>query len=415
MKSLFNSDFFMSNRQRLREVVGADMPIIVTANGLLQRNSDNAYPFAQDSNFWYLTGVNEPDILLVMLPGEEFLIVPGRTASREAFDGTLDIEELGRISGVTTVCFEEEGWQRFQSVASTYKAVATPAALPQYVEQFGLYTNPSRVRLESALEQHVPDLELQDIRKELANLRMVKQEPELAALRQAIHVTEDSLTLLTVKSTFQAFHSEYEFEADLTREFRMRGASGHAFAPIVAGGKRACTLHNVSNEATFELGTLVVIDVGAEVEQYAADITRTRVYGQPSKRQHQIFDAVIEVQDYALTLLKPGVLLKPYEQAVETYMGKTLQKLGLIKLTGDAEKDHELIRKFYPHATSHFLGLDVHDVGDYERPLEPGMVLTCEPGIYIPDEGIGVRIEDDILITESGNTVLSAALPKALM
>jgi Xaa-Pro aminopeptidase len=265
------------------------------------------------------------------------------------------------------------------------------------------------------LEQHVPDLELQDIRKELANLRMVKQEPELAALRQAIHVTEDSLTLLTVKSTFQAFHSEYEFEADLTREFRMRGASGHAFAPIVAGGKRACTLHNVSNEATFELGTLVVIDVGAEVEQYAADITRTRVYGQPSKRQHQIFDAVIEVQDYALTLLKPGVLLKPYEQAVETYMGKTLQKLGLIKLTGDAEKDHELIRKFYPHATSHFLGLDVHDVGDYERPLEPGMVLTCEPGIYIPDEGIGVRIEDDILITESGNTVLSAALPKALM
>ncbi len=239
---------------------------------------------------------------------------------------------------------------------------------------------------------------------------MVKQPPELIALQQAIDITIDSLQALTAVDTFNTYHSEYEFEADLSREFRFRAATGHAFAPIIAGGARACTLHNVSNAAPLMPNSLVVLDVGAEVAHYAADITRTRVYGQPTHRQQEIFDAVLDVQAYALELLKPGTQLKEYEQAVETYMGATLRKLKLITTAGSPD-----IRKYFPHATSHFLGLDVHDVGDYSLPLTPGVVLTCEPGIYIPEEGIGVRIEDDILITETGNRVLSQRLPKTLM
>jgi Xaa-Pro aminopeptidase len=260
-----------------------------------------------------------------------------------------------------------------------------------------------------------PHAELLDIRHNLAELRMVKQAPELAALQEAIKVTSESLEALTGPEKFTLYHNEYEVEADLGREFRIRGAAGHAFAPIVAGGKRACTLHNVSNEAPLLPDTLVVLDIGAEVEHYAADITRTLAYGEASARQQEVFNAVLDVQNYALSLLKPGVLLKEYEAEVEKYMGETLVKLKLIELGDDVDANHEAIRQFYPHATSHFLGLDVHDVGDYAQPLRPDMVLTCEPGIYIPAEGIGVRIEDDVIITEEGHRVLSADLPKTLV
>jgi Xaa-Pro aminopeptidase len=177
----------------------------------------------------------------------------------------------------------------------------------------------------------------------------------------------------------------------------------------VAGGKNACTLHNVSNTAPLNSGELVVCDVGAEVSHYAADITRTVCVGKPSARQKAIYAAVLDVQAYALTLLKPGANLKKYEQQVAKRMGEELKNLGLVK-----RADKKSVRKYFPHATSHFLGLNVHDVGDYQVPLEPGMVLTCEPGIYIPEEGIGVRLEDDVLITKSGNKVLSAACAKRL-
>ncbi len=177
----------------------------------------------------------------------------------------------------------------------------------------------------------------------------------------------------------------------------------------MANGQRAVTLHNVENNGSLDGAETTVLDVGAEVCHYAADITRTVMAKKPSQRQQAVYDAVLDVQEFALGMLKPGTVLKEYEQKVEHYMGEKLTALGLIDDTS-----HEAVRKYYPHATSHFLGLDVHDVGDYTLPLEPGMVLTCEPGIYIPEEGIGVRIEDDILITENGHKVLSAGLPSRL-
>jgi Xaa-Pro aminopeptidase len=198
-------------------------------------------------------------------------------------------------------------------------------------------------------------------------------------------------------------------EAEIGYGFRKRGAEHHAFAPIVAGGRRACTLHNVANNAPLSADELIVVDVGAEVEHYAADITRTISPSTPSRRQQTVYAAVLETQAYAMELLKPGVLLREYEHQVELFLGEKLRELGLIKTI-----DHENVRRFCPHATSHFLGLNVHDVGDYERPLEAGVVLTVEPGIYIPEESIGIRIEDDVLITGNGIKNLSRKLPRTL-
>src|SRR5207249_1904686 len=151
------------------------------------------------------------------------------------------------------------------------------------------------------------------------------------------------------------------------------------------------------------------VDIGAEVEHYASDITRTHSIGTPSRRQRAVHEAVLEVQKYGFSLLRPGVLMREYEESIEHFMGEKLRELGLIKTI-----THENVRTFYPHATSHFLGLNVHDIGDYDRPLEPGVVLTVEPGIYIAEEGIGIRIEDDVLITETGIKVLSDKLSRDL-
>jgi Xaa-Pro aminopeptidase len=249
-----------------------------------------------------------------------------------------------------------------------------------------------------------------DLNQHLSRLRMIKQLPEIEAITRAINITSSAIKEVTRPSKLSKYNYEYEIEADLTRGMRRRGADQHAFEPIIAGGRRACTLHNVSNNARLNSSDLILIDTGAEFEHYAADITRTySLSGKATKRQQSVYNAALEVHDYAISLLKPGVLIKDYEQKVENFMGEKLRELGLIKII-----DKENVRQYYPHATGHFLGLNVHDTGDYNLPLEPGVVLTVEPGIYIPEENIGVRIEDDILITTTNNKVLSGNLSHSL-
>lgn len=195
----------------------------------------------------------------------------------------------------------------------------------------------------------------------------------------------------------------------MTHYFRKSGATGHGFSPIVSAGERACVLHQNENNGEIGAKDLITVDIGAEVDNYSADITRTYSQSKPSKRQKAVHAAVEAVQDYAFSLVKPGVLLKENEALIEHYMGEKLRELGLIKTI-----DRDSVRTYFPHSTSHFLGLDVHDTGDYSRPLESGMVITIEPGIYIPQEGIGVRIEDDVLVTSKGYKILSGRLPRTI-
>lgn len=410
MESRFTSEFFVGNRQRLKELFTGTAPIVVAANGILQKGGDNTYPFAQDANFWYLTGIDEPDLILVMDRDKEYLIVPERSDSRQAFDGSVDYSDLTKVSGIKNVCPAKEGWNQLESRVQKVKHLATIAVPPAYVDHYGLYTNPARAKLVQKLKEQNSELELLDLTPHLSRMRMIKQAPELSAIKKAIEITADSIKVASNQAIKGKHEFDYELEAQISFGFRKRGAAGHAFEPIVAAGKRACVLHNFANNSPLNNGELIVIDVGAEVEHYAADITRTISYGSPSRRQIAVHQAVLDVQKFAFGLLKPGVILKDYELEVEHYMGEKLRELGLLKTI-----THDKIRHYYPHAASHFLGLNVHDVGEYDRPLEAGTVLTVEPGIYIPEEAIGIRIEDDVSITPIGIEILSDRLSRELI
>ncbi len=402
----FGPDFFTANRLRLRALFTGTAPVVITAHGVLQRSGDTTFPFRQDSNFWYLTGINEPDVLLVIDKDREYLILPKRAPHQETFDGAIESAALTERSGIGMVLDQKIGWKQLAARLKRAKHVATLAAPPAYLNGHGFYTNPARSTLITRLKEVNPELELLDLRDHLTRLRMVKRPEELVAIKQAIAITTASIKTTMKRRT--SFAYEYEVEAALSQGFRRRGTY-HGYEPIVAGGQNACTLHYIANQSLLQSRDLLLIDVGAAVEHYSADITRTYALQPPTKRQLTVHAAVLEVQDFARGLLRPGVLMKEYEQQVAHFMGEKLRELGLIKSINE-----ETIRQFYPHATSHFLGLDVHDVGDYLRPLEAGMVLTVEPGIYIPRERLGIRIEDDVLITAKGAQVLSKNLPRSL-
>ncbi len=408
MKSFFTPDFFANNRQRLRASV-QHAPIVITANGNMQRAGDEAHAFVQDSNFWYLTGLSEADLVLVITETDEFLIAPTLSLERQVFDGAYDIAGLTSRSGVRTVLDERQGWQRVRQELRRVQTVATLAAAPSFMPRHQLYTLPYRRRLITKLKRMEPGIVVQDIRTILADMRCTKQPAELQALQRAIDITAETLREVTQDNRLRETTWEYELEAAISYGFRSRGASGHAFAPIVGAGRHSTTLHHANNEGRIGAQDVIVLDVGACVEHYAADITRTVSRTSFTPRQYAVFEAVARVQKYALGLLKPGVLLQDYERAVAQRMGEELVGLGLV-----TTPSFKTTRTYFPHATSHFLGLDTHDVGDYMQPLAENMVLTCEPGIYIPEENIGIRLEDDVLITPAGNQVLSHACPQTI-
>lgn len=402
----FTSEFFAGNRARLRGLFTGTAPIVVTANAVMQRNNDVTYPFRQDSSFWYLTGLQHPDLILVLDRDKEYLIEPERNAAKVTFDGQLDFEELKQVSAIGNVYGAEEGWRLLEKRLKKAKHVATLAAPKEFDSTWGYYNNPARARLIEQIKVTNPQIKLLDLRTHLARLRVIKQPAELATIKQAIAITSKAIKYVQKHK----YNFEYEVEAALTGQFRKAGASGHGFAPIVAAGAKACVLHNIDNNGPLDPADLLTVDVGAEVDNYSADITRTySIGGSPSKRQRDVYAASLAVHEFATNLVKPGALMRDNEQQIEQFMGEKLRELGLIKTIS-----HETVRQFYPHATSHFLGLDVHDTGDYSQPLAKGMVITIEPGIYIPKEGIGVRIEDDVLVTSHGYKNLSASLPRSL-
>jgi len=410
METYFSQQFFANNRAKLRKLFIGTAPVIMTANGLIQSGADSTYNFKQDASFWYLCGLDIPDLIVVMDKAQEYLIVPSRSINRENFDGQIDTDYLKLRSGINEIYNEVDGWNKLSSRLKKVKHVATLATPKTYIKEYGFYTNPARASLNLKIKEQNEDIKFLDLSHHLALMRMVKQPEELQAINRAIEVTNKAIKQSTSKSRLLKYEYEYQIEANITKSMIEQGSSGHAFEPIVAGGLNACTLHNIYNKSQLNRNDLVVIDTGCEVEHYAADITRTfSLSGKPSKRQSNIYDAVLDVQNYGIGLLKPGVLLKDFEEKIENYMGEKLRELGLIKSIS-----HDNVRQFYPHATSHFLGINVHDIGDYNRPLESGVVLTVEPGIYIKKEAIGVRIEDDVLITDKGAKVLSNKLAKKL-
>ncbi len=398
-----DSQFFVDNRNRLRENFPGKAPIVITAFGLLQKGADIEYDFSQDSNFWFLTGLNEPEFTLVIDDDKEYIILAEANQHVEVFSGRMTPEQVARISGINTTFTYDEGWKQLKKRLAKAKHVATLSPSPKYIKSLQMYTNPARASLVSKIKNISQDIEFIDLKTNFSAIRSVKAAKELEIIKNSISAT--AALYKKMQKSWNKASKESDILADAS-QLIIKNNWQFAYTPIIASGQNAITLHYIDNDADLSDDELLLIDAGVKTNGYCADITRS-VCKNPSSRMISVYEAVLASQNYAISLLKPGVILKTYEQAVRQYIGEKLRELGLIKTIDD-----ESLAKYYPHSTSHFLGIDTHDMGNYDQPLAPGMVLTVEPGIYIREEGIGIRLEDDILITDIGNQNLSEKIVK---
>lgn len=397
-----NKDFFINNRKNLLNKSGAKL-IAIAANGLMQSTSSVTLDFQQDSNFFYLTGVNEPNMILVITANEEFLIAGIQTEVGIVFDGDIDGKKIGKTSGLKQMLSNEEGWKKLELLVKKYKTVHSIKPPDAFIPIYSMYTNPARADMVKKLKKH--GAKIKDIFPSIAELRVIKQVPELKALQQAIDVTGEAFKV--IQKNIATYQFEYEVVADVASTFYKLTQNRPAYESIVSSGKNACTIHYVDASGSIDRSKPLLMDIGAQVDHYIADITRTML--PKNTRSEEVYQAIADLHTQALSMVKPGVKFIDYERAMENYYFEKLKLLGI--LTDSQEK---LVRKFVPHATSHYLGLDAHDAGDYHQEFKAGMVITVEPGFYIPNEEIGIRIEDDILITETGVEVLSKAIPQKM-
>ncbi len=391
--------FFRGNRARLSEVLKGGL-VVVTAYEEMQRRADQAAAFEQEANFWYLSGMDAPRWKLIFdgLRHHTWLVRPDMGDVERIFNGEADAQTLLAASGADEVIDEAEFEPLLRQLTRTHSTVHTIKPAP--ADRYTFVQNPAAKRLTRMLERIFPAVN--DCTNELARLRAIKQPNELKAIERAVKLTVEAFDVLYANLDTCIY--EYEVEAMTTGLFRQNGAV-HAYDPIVAAGKNACTLHYVTNTARLRSKQLVLCDIGATVDGYAADITRTYAYKDTTARQRAVLAVLADAQAAIVKLIKPGVGFAEYIQQTEHIMAAALKSLGLT-----AETDDDLVYTYMPHAVSHGLGIDVHDSLSGYKEFQPGMVLTVEPGIYLPDEGIGTRIEDDIVVTDKGHRVLSAKL-----
>ncbi|HKA43290.1 MAG TPA: aminopeptidase P N-terminal domain-containing protein [Burkholderiales bacterium] len=418
---------YQGRRNRLAVEMKSGVAIIPTA-GERVRNRDAHFPYRFDSYFYYLTGFPEPEAVLVIVAGakpKSLLFCRERDPEREIWDGyrygpeaardAFGFDEAHSISKLDALMTELLA-DRDSLYCHLGNDTAWDARLMGWINQ---------VRGEVRRGIAAPT-EIKDVHALLDEMRLVKDVQEQAVMRRAAAISAEAHR--RAMRAVRPGRSEFEIEAELLYEFRLRGAQAPAYTPIVAGGAHACVLHYVQNDAMLQDGDLLLIDAGCELDGYASDITRTfPVNGTFSTPQRAVYELVLAAQAAAIAEVKSGNSWHaPHAAAVKT-LAQGMIDLKLLTGTVEEVIEREAYRQFYMHRTGHWLGLDVHDAGDYKRggswrALEPGMVLTVEPGCYIragagvPRElaGIGVRIEDDVLVTESGNEILSRDAPKTI-
>ena len=421
---------FSRRRRRLMEAMGASSIAIVPTSPIRIRNRDIDYVYRPDSDFHYLCGFEEPEAVAVLVPerkqGEFLLFCRERDAVKEQWDGSR-----AGLEGACTVYGADDAFPisdiddilpgLIENRSSIYYAMGFEVAFDQRVIGWV-----SRVR-QRARAGVSPPAEFVALDRILHDMRLMKSREELRSMRRAVDISADAHRRAMAMCRPGMY--EYEVEAELLYEMNRHGVRSVAYPSIVAGGENACVLHYVRNRDVLKDGDLLLIDAGAEYEYYAADITRTfPVNGRFSEAQRAIYELVLEAQVAAIDQVRSGRTFEdPHRAAVEV-IANGLIDLGLLKGRPRQAIEKERYRKFFFHRTGHWLGMDVHDVGDYKiggewRVLEPGMVTTIEPGIYIKRGergvarkwwGIGVRIEDDVLVTKGEPEVLTAAAPKGV-
>ncbi len=396
---MLNQTFFSNHRLKLRNLLPTESFMVITANALLQKKSDEAYPFSQDSNFWYLTGLDIPEAWLIMDKHDTWLVLAARSNCQDLFEGQYNFDQISQISGINHILNYQQGLELLKDLGHKFKKIGLMEVNRSYDQQSGFWLNPANFNLQkiiASLQLSVNKFQLDNL---LASLRQIKSQKEVTMIEKAINITEEAF--LKINQNLQDYKNENQLQADINDVF-YRQASHHAFNPIIAGGSRSILPHYTTNNKIIKQNDLVIVDIGAEYYHYAADLSRTFSIGSIKGFKKNIYQTVLEIHDQAIDMLKPGLSYVDLEQKVFDLIFQALIRLKIL-----TNNDKSLVKNYYPHSVSHFLGLDVHDVGDYNQTLKPGMVITIEPGLYLEKNGFGVRIEDDVLITANACRLLS--------
>jgi Xaa-Pro aminopeptidase len=427
---MISAQEFIARQDRLLAQCLPNSVCVIPAAGLVTRSRDTEYLFRQNSDFWYLTGFEEADAWLILsnhprygesyramvcLPKDKDAeIWQGRRLGAEAALSRFSLDEAFELSELGDALLES-----LQGQDHLYFALGEN-------EQADAQVNSALATLRNAPKEALAPKTITDVRPILHEMRVFKSACEVAMMKAAAEITASAHKRAMQYAKPGCF--EYQLEAELHHEFAMAGARAPAYSTIVGSGENACILHYTENSSQTQDGDLVLIDAGAEFQGYAADITRTfPVNGKFTKPQREIYELVLKAQESVLAMLGPGITLTEAMTHSAEVITEGLVALGVLKGSVGENLDDKAWRQFYMHGLGHFLGLDVHDVGNYklngqDRLLKPGMVLTVEPGIYIASDsdvpeqykGIGVRIEDDVVVTATGVDILTADVPKTV-
>ena len=412
-----DADLFVQNRSRFVEQLKPNSTAVFNSNDIMPTSADGTHSFIQQTDLFYLSGIDQEESTLVICPDakeekhREILFLKETNEQIALWEGQkYTKDEATAVSGIKTVYWNHE----FNNI---FKLLVFQS------ESIYLNTN-EHLRADDSVETRdrrflrwcrsaFPLHHYQRTAPIMQDLRTIKSPLEVDLIQTACNITDQTFRRLL--GFIEPGVWEFEIEAEICHEFLRNRSRGPAFETIIASGVDSCTLHYIKNDKQCREGDLVLMDFGAEYANYAGDVTRTvPVNGRFSKRQREVYNAVLNVHKAAIRMLTPGKTFDEYTRKVGKVMETELIGLGLLD-AGEVKKqseDQPLYKKYFPHGTSHHLGLDVHDYGDKYRKFEPGMVLTCEPGIYIKEEAIGVRIENNILITEDDPVDLTVGIPR---
>lgn len=411
------SALFTKNRQYFVKKMEPNSIAIFTSNDIMPNNADDMMGFTQNNDLYYLSGIDQEESVLLLYPdavlpeNREILFLKETNEVIKIWEGDkLNKEQASEVSGVKNVKWVKEFDLTLQYMA--FEADTFYLGHNEHKKTLTAEMNTRQDRMIAFCKEKYPLHNYKRAAVITRELRQVKSEEEIALIQKAGDISVGGFN--RVLKAVRPGMMEYELEAELTYELVRMGAKRHAFLPIVASGANACALHYNTNRAECKDGDMVLMDFGVCFGNYNSDTTRCfPVNGRFTSRQKEVYQSVLHCLKEGSKLLKPGAVSAKYEKKMALLVEAELIKLGLLKQEEVKSQDPEkpLYKKYFMHGTAHFIGLDVHDVGLYTRPFEPGMVLTCEPGIYIPEEGIGCRLENDYLITETGNLNLTAAMP----
>ena len=407
---------FIQNRQRFTDRIDKNAIAIFNSNDELPTNADQVFKFKQNSDLFWLTGIEQEDSMLIIFPANpdpayrEILVLTRPNELKEKWDGhRLRADEARAISGNKTIVWLDalEGLlQPMIHLADTIYLNTNENDRKSNLVPVRDYRYAMMMRERYPLHQYKRSAKI------LKDLRAIKTELEIAVMQKAIDITENAFR--RVLSFVKPGVMEYEIEAEIQHSFLTQRATGPAYSSIIAGGDRARVLHYVANNQECKDGELILMDFGAEYGNYCADLTRTiPVNGKFSRRQKTVYNACLHLHKYAASILKPGISIVDYTEKVGDEATIVFQKIGLLRQSAikNEDPDNRAYRKYLYHGISHHLGIDVHDLGTRTSPIKAGMVFTIEPGIYIEEENMGIRIENNYLITSNGNKDLMKKIP----